>query len=752
MSELVVANFGGGLDARKFFLSLPPGTLTKLVNAHITSGAEIEKRLAFAQYNFPAGVYGCQPSSNCILTFSSITNIAGGQIFNVSTVQANNGHLIITGSYTGSWSNFTGTVVLGGCSSPTYNGIYTVQGGTGVGGGFTINIGSTSLPNDPNPIPLTTGTLWVIATASPLVACQQLSDPTGTGLTLAGIVSSDLFGGKAFVAAQFSDGNTYCFYNGVLVEDFLAGLVTSWSDTDDEIASALVGLVNATANSAAGLSLVYSGEILGSGNQLTITSTPTISSDAPFTTAVVTTLQPGSTGTMTALFQNSGTAESAAMGATATMSIIAGTVGPRANAQLNGSSTTNVTATNTITIGTVTYTFVSSLTSAPAYSVLIAGSGNTDSSFANLVLAINGTGTPGTNYSSGTAAHPQVTAGNVTAHNVTITSIQSGTGPNSYPVSTTPSSIAGVTHPWTYSGSPTTTLQGGSNTNQITQISVGLTNLLSNPVQFDANVNQTAQDIAAAINSNTESGFTAVAAAAQNSVVITAPASTGAGYNGTPLIITSAGDVCCAFCSFTISAISASQTIGPIDANAVDLLQGTVLTYQDGGHSGETVTQFCGRIVTQINTNSGTTGYLACVIGSAVFIAPVVVNSGSANPTVVVTSTITTIANTTGSGLVASITPSVVTTTYSGEAEWQSSPPWSCVVSGGVPPYSYAWSISPALNAQNVFPKTTPSTYITGKAAAVGNYVMTCNVTDSATPTPNTASATATWVANIPNG
>jgi hypothetical protein len=49
MGYQVISDFKGGLDSRKLFLSLPPGTLTKANNVHITSGAEMEKRKAFVR-------------------------------------------------------------------------------------------------------------------------------------------------------------------------------------------------------------------------------------------------------------------------------------------------------------------------------------------------------------------------------------------------------------------------------------------------------------------------------------------------------------------------------------------------------------------------------------------------------------------------------------------------------------------------------------------------------------------------------
>jgi len=54
MGYQVIQDFRGGLDARKFFLSLPPGTLTAANNCHITAGAEIEKRKAFSRSGLTA--------------------------------------------------------------------------------------------------------------------------------------------------------------------------------------------------------------------------------------------------------------------------------------------------------------------------------------------------------------------------------------------------------------------------------------------------------------------------------------------------------------------------------------------------------------------------------------------------------------------------------------------------------------------------------------------------------------------------
>lgn len=85
-------------------------------------------------------------------------------------------------------------------------------------------------------------------------------------------------------------------------------------------------------------------------------------------------------------------------------------------------STSAPADTNTVTIGTQEYTFKTSLTaSTTANEVLIGVSEAT--SLANLVAAINGTGTPGTQYGSETVARTDVVATTDGVHTLTITSV-----------------------------------------------------------------------------------------------------------------------------------------------------------------------------------------------------------------------------------------------------------------------------------------------------------------------------------------
>lgn len=91
----------------------------------------------------------------------------------------------------------------------------------------------------------------------------------------------------------------------------------------------------------------------------------------------------------------------------------------------------------TVTIGGVTYTFRAALTTDPTtvpYEVLIGGSAA--ASLDNLKSAVNGSGTEGTNYSTGTVAHPTVEATTNTDTTQLFVARLFGEAANSIPVST----------------------------------------------------------------------------------------------------------------------------------------------------------------------------------------------------------------------------------------------------------------------------------------------------------------------------
>lgn len=109
---------------------------------------------------------------------------------------------------------------------------------------------------------------------------------------------------------------------------------------------------------------------------------------------------------------------------------VAATCNPTASATgtLTGSGSTNVSDGDTVTIETTVYRFKTVM--AAVNDIQIGGSGNSDTSVTNLIDAINGTGTAGTNWFAGTVANTQVTAGALTSHAVTVTAIIPGLGAN----------------------------------------------------------------------------------------------------------------------------------------------------------------------------------------------------------------------------------------------------------------------------------------------------------------------------------
>ena len=88
------------------------------------------------------------------------------------------------------------------------------------------------------------------------------------------------------------------------------------------------------------------------------------------------------------------------------------------------STNTEITDGDTVTIGSTVYRFKNTM--AAAYDVKRNGT-TADTTLANLIKAINASGTPGSEYYAGTLANPLVTAdASVTSHKVTVRGIAAG--------------------------------------------------------------------------------------------------------------------------------------------------------------------------------------------------------------------------------------------------------------------------------------------------------------------------------------
>lgn len=191
MKYLLLEGFPKGLDARKFNLSAPPGTLTELNNGHLTNGGEIEKRKAFVLY------------ANVAITETGATATAGVRTFGIQKTAA-------------------GLTVFGSA----------------------LQFGASVTLSQP-----------VLASAMPAgITYQQLKHPAVTdGETyvaanhaMTAVRSSTSYGGLIYALATFADGNTFGYYDGTLVRDFTDGLIMAHLNTNTKIATAIKEMVNRT--------------------------------------------------------------------------------------------------------------------------------------------------------------------------------------------------------------------------------------------------------------------------------------------------------------------------------------------------------------------------------------------------------------------------------------------------------------------------------------------------------------------------
>lgn len=137
-------------------------------------------------------------------------------------------------------------------------------------------------------------------------------------------------------------------------------------------------------------------------------------------------------------------------------------------------------------------------------------------------------------------------------------------------------------------------------TNKITSVKVGTTELLSASVDWVTSNELTAAAVVTNINGFT--GTSTYAALAQGStIIIYAPAGTGS--NNKVVKVTSAGNICIGDCSFSFTG-QTTMSITSCVANGVDLTGGGVAAQA-------TLQALAAALVTAINTNTGTTGYLA---------------------------------------------------------------------------------------------------------------------------------------------
>ncbi|MGA2358576.1 MAG: flagellin [Terriglobales bacterium] len=298
----------------------------------------------------------------------------------------------------------------------------------------------------------------------------------------------------------------------------------------------------------------------------------------------------------------------AAVAATNTLTGANFTEGTMASSALN--FTANAANNNAITIGSTTYTFVTSLATAPAANRVLIG-GTTAQTLTNLAAAINGSaGGSGVAYGAGTVANANVTAGAVTGTNpagalalsanvngTTDNAIATtvGTGTMTFDAGTlgagTGGSVAGVAGATVTVGGQTYTFVHSLSTletaNEVvaTNENTGLTNLASavngsGGGQYSANTLANTQ-VTAGTSTGTTLGFTASSAGTGGNFITTAATGTVPGV-WTSLDFTggtAAGTAPSAVAGDTVTVGNQIYTfvgaLGTPSANAIQVLVGS---------------------------------------------------------------------------------------------------------------------------------------------------------------------------------
>lgn len=309
MSDFVIQKFLG-LDTRRSEVTSAPGTLFKLENCHVNQGAEIEKRKEFLKGLLPNGrnfglesvsaglvVFGDQPLSAPTYQVSRSTNV-GTLYFTHFPFGVQVGDLISVSGFSGGNSGLN-------TASAT---VISVDTGFGFITYNTATSGTIALNS-------AVGTVAYIGTLPFGATYQKLTaPPVSPPIQMTGVVSSSVYSDKCFVVASFTNGKNYVYYDGVLVNDFTAGLVLAGM-TKADIAAELVSQANLSAN--------YTGVV----DPVTNTMFTISGKDGNSFYSIATVSPSTSSGVITQIQENVSSAGTAATGAAGSFQVVDGMAG-----------------------------------------------------------------------------------------------------------------------------------------------------------------------------------------------------------------------------------------------------------------------------------------------------------------------------------------------------------------------------------------------------------------------------------------
>lgn len=239
-------------------------------------------------------------------------------------------------------------------------------------------------------------TFGLVAGASGLYVFGSIATPGGFPLTLFGVVvtyircqhpdgatamtavaSATTFAGLPFCIATFTDGNSYCYYNGAFISDFTAGLIIASLNTNAKIGAAFATLVNASGQ--------YTATNVGGG--VVDVFNPANAQATGFTDSIVET---SAAGTVIGNFTADGTPAVVQGAAMAQFEIHAGTAVPAANVissvKVFGLPTTTVSRSRTGT--TVTLVVVSTAGMTTTDKATISGLSDVTFNIANTAITV----------------------------------------------------------------------------------------------------------------------------------------------------------------------------------------------------------------------------------------------------------------------------------------------------------------------------------------------------------------------------
>lgn len=462
---------------------------------------------------------------------------------------------------------------------------------------------------------------------------QELAGYAAVAMTA--VVYSEIYGGKAFVGAKFSDGKTFCYYDGALVSDFTSGLIMSYLATQDvRIAKALTDLVNATTG--------YTATQVAATGRLNVFGLP----GNLYTTAIA---KSSTHGTLAAQLLNNGLATVAGNQAVGQFQIVTGTAGVA-----NYIASVKVNNVEMLKNSTAIYFTTDEATTAS----LIANS-----------ISSN----------AGTTGFYSVASGPL----VSILPLAVGTSTNGYVVKVQAAGNVCI-------GNCAFQIGGDS--------TVGMTSILSSAILATTTLRQRTGGNLATLTIGTHTFIVGEV------VTVSGISGTTAGdYNGTKTITGVVANVSISYASVAANEASIADTGGTVVyTTGSNIMGGAVAGTSNGLNALATA------IVTAINANSGTTGFLANAISTKIFISKGTTASNDPALNLVVTpagaglTVISAVSATTLVGLTAytlNATPTIDSRTRKITAMTIGS---ASVVLGGVlnPPYTYLWtnvsSVDPA--------------------------------------------------------